>query len=86
MTGWLNQVSVERGVDRLDTYANLTSGRKPVLPKVGLRMCGGWLSTFGMALGYLGLVAMLSMAPYWHMAGAPHQSHIMACTDFGGSR
>lgn len=43
-------------------------------------------SAFGMALGYLGLVAILSMAPYWHQAIAPHPGQPLVCTESGGSR
>jgi len=40
----------------------------------------------GMAVGYLGLVAILSMAPVLQQTIGLHSEHILACTDFGGSR
>ncbi|MDH3658760.1 MAG: hypothetical protein OEU92_01830 [Alphaproteobacteria bacterium] len=47
---------------------------------------GGPLSTLGMALGYIGLVAILTIAPFMQQATVPHQGRPMVCTDFGGSR
>ena len=44
------------------------------------------LSTAAMVIGYLGLVAMLSMAPALHQTMATASDSIHACTDFGGSR
>lgn len=44
------------------------------------------LSMTVMAIGYLGLVALLAMAPALHQTIASPASHILACTDFGGSR
>ena len=40
-------------------------GKRSVLPVAGLSQIKGPLSMLGMALGYLGLVAILSMAPFW---------------------
>ncbi len=60
--------------------------KRSVLPASGLPSVRGPLSMLGMALGYLGLVAILSMAPFWHLAFTPYQSPAMVCTDFGGSR
>lgn len=44
------------------------------------------LSVVGMAVGYLGLVAILSTAPYWQQTIQPHEERPLVCTDFGGSR
>lgn len=66
--------------------AHRRSGKKAILPTANVRVNRGPLSMLGMALGYAGLVALLSMAPFFHLAVAPYQSHPMACTDFGGSR
>lgn len=60
--------------------------RRSGLSTFGSAAVRGPLSMVGMALGYLGLVAILSMAPFWHLAFTPYQSAQMVCTDFGGSR
>jgi hypothetical protein len=46
----------------------------------------GRLSAIGMVLGYLGLVMILSTAPFWQQSIAPHLDQPLNCTDFGGSR
>lgn len=74
-----NDIDGEGRVDR-------RSHKRSVLPISSLSAIRGPLSLFGMALGYLGLVAILSMAPFWHLAFTPHQSQPMVCTDFGGGR
>lgn len=61
-------------------------GRKPVLPGARSWSVKRPLSTLAMAIGYLGLVAILTMAPFWMQTVAPKQSEPMVCTDFGGSR
>ncbi len=86
MTGFLKDVSATGQAAGLDAASSRRIVRKPILPPVTPGMTGRRVPMAGMVLGYLGLVAILSMAPYWHLAGAPHQSEIMACTDFGGSR
>ncbi len=72
-------------IDR-DGLADRRSHRRSVLPAAGFPAIRGPLSMLGLAIGYLGLVAILSMAPFWHLAITPHQSPSMVCTDFGGSR
>ncbi len=62
------------------------SAKRSILPATSVCTSRGPLSMLGMALGYLGLVALLSMAPFFHLAIAPYQSQPIACTDFGGSR
>ena len=74
---------VERGPGRLLASRPILP---PVSPRTAVDMVTRRIPVAGMVLGYLALVAILSMAPYWHLAGAPDQSQIMACTDFGGSR
>jgi hypothetical protein len=44
------------------------------------------LAMIGVALGYLGLVAVLALAPMWQQTISPYQHQPLACTDFGGSR
>ena len=44
------------------------------------------LMKVGMVVGYLGLVMMLSMAPFWHQVITPSAAQPLVCTDFGGSR
>ena len=44
------------------------------------------LSITALALGYLGLVTILSTAPFWQQALAPAENRPLVCTDFGGSR
>ncbi|MGI9416980.1 MAG: hypothetical protein ACR2RA_03970 [Geminicoccaceae bacterium] len=60
--------------------------RKPVLPGARSWMTEGPASKLAMALGYLGLVAILTMAPFWMQTVEPQQSQPSFCTDFGGSR
>ncbi len=69
-----------------DGRADRRPGKKSVLPIGGRSLIKGPLSMFGMVLGYLGLVAILSMAPFWHLTVTPHESPSLTCTDFGGSR
>lgn len=85
MTGQHDRISERSGIDRIER-ADRRSCKRSVLPTGGLGAVRGPLSMLGMALGYLGLVAILSMAPFWHLAVTPHQSQSMVCTDFGGSR
>ncbi|MEZ5935016.1 MAG: hypothetical protein R3F54_24410 [Alphaproteobacteria bacterium] len=85
MTGMLDTISDHRAAgERIDAGRHPAKG--PIFPTLRPAMVTSRLSMVGMALGYLGLVAMLSTAPYWHQAMAPHQSHVAACTDVGGSR
>lgn len=85
MTGQHDRISERNDIDR-DGRADRRSHKRSVLPISSLGTFKGPLSMIGMALGYLGLVAILSMAPFWHLSVAPHQSQPMVCTDFGGSR
>ena len=80
-----DRIPVRHGIDR-DGHGDRRLSKRSVLPVAGLSQIKGPLSMLGMALGYLGLVAILSMAPFWHLAITPHQSPAMVCTDFGGSR
>lgn len=72
-------------IDR-DGRVERRSCKRSILPVAALPIIKGPLRMLGMTLGYLGLVAILSMAPFWHHAITPHQSPSMVCTDFGGSR
>ncbi len=44
------------------------------------------MAILGMAVGYLGLVAVLAAVPVWSQALMPYQNPVAACPDFGGSR
>ncbi|MGI9508803.1 MAG: hypothetical protein ACR2QJ_05585 [Geminicoccaceae bacterium] len=70
----------------LGEQASDRPAKKPVLPAVRSSVINPRLSAFGMALGYLGLVAVLTLAPVWQQAAVPHQGQPLVCTDFGGSR
>lgn len=85
MTRQHDRISERNDIDR-DGRAHRSSQKRSVLPLTGHGAVRGPLSMLGMAFGYLGLVAILSMAPFWHLAVTPHQSQLMVCTDFGGSR
>ncbi|MGI9490082.1 MAG: hypothetical protein ACR2RF_30195 [Geminicoccaceae bacterium] len=80
-----DRILVRQGIDR-DGHGDRHPSKRSVLPVSGLSQIKGPLSMLGMALGYLGLVAILSMAPFWHLAITPHQNSAIVCTDFGGSR
>lgn len=86
MNGWQKKNLMMPDTDHVDGRASHAMRRRSVLPIAAVASTGGRLHVLGMAVGYLGLVTILSMAPYWHVASAPHQNQIMACTDFGGSR
>jgi hypothetical protein len=86
MTGCLNGISVNGHATGFDGDSPRRLQRKPILPMIASGMTKKRLPMAGMILGYLGLVAILSMAPYWHLASTPYQSQVLACTDFGGSR
>ena len=85
MTAMLNEV---RGQDAIgsDVQAGHRSSRKPVFPKTGANPARSRLSMLGLAVGYMGLVMILSTAPFWHQAMTPEHGYLAACTDFGGSR
>lgn len=91
MTGRRDKVSEPNAVGR-DAPAGRGSQKRRVLPaagpgaRSGSGMIGNRLSMAGLALGYLGLVAILSAAPYWHQTLTPHAGQPAVCTDFGGSR
>ena len=69
-----------------DAQAACRSSKKPVFSKTGANPMRNRLSMLGMAIGYMGLVMILSTAPFWHQVMTPEQSYRAACTDFGGSR
>jgi hypothetical protein len=71
----------------VDARAGRRPGKGGMFPGMRPAAAVSRLSMVGMALGYVGLVVMLSTAPYWHQVMGPHQGqHAAACTDFGGSR
>ena len=69
-----------------DVRAAQRSSKKPVFPKTGANPVRSRLSMLGLAAGYMGLVMILSTAPFWHQVMAPEHAYFAACTDFGGSR
>jgi len=85
MTAPLDKVSEQNAIGS-DARADHRSNKKSVFPIIGSNPARGWLSKLGLAFGYLGLVAILSTAPFWHQVVAPQESYLAACTDFGGSR
>ena len=85
MTGLYDNV-FESGGAKLEEQAGHQPSKKCILPVVGSPMIKVRWSMFGMAVGYLCLVAILTVAPIWQQAIAPHQGQPLACTDFGGSR
>lgn len=73
-----------RGAKGRRSYHNTLAIAGPQLsykPRVSNRM-----ALLGMALGYLGLVAILTMAPLWNQTLLGYDQHISACTESGGSR
>lgn len=85
MTVMLDKV-IEQGAIGSDAQAGHRSSKKSVLPKTGANPVRSRLSMLGMAVGYMGLVMILSTAPFWHQAMTPDHGYLAACTDFGGSR
>ena len=92
MTGHLGRISTRDDIGPAGTGRS-GPGRRPILAPADRHRLRRPISLAGMALGYLSLVAILSIAPFWHQ-GAPfwHQEMTadhgqpMVCTDFGGSR
>lgn len=79
--------------DMLELRPSQGQSRKPASPvtaasrsRPGSRSRRGMLSNLGMAVGYLGLVMILSAAPFVHEVLGDRHGHYLACTDFGGSR
>jgi len=85
MAGVLDRSSQQRRSPCGEPAAGCTP-RKPILPSTGRRAKRSLFSVVGMGAGYLGLVAILSVAPFWHQVMLPQQSQYLVCTDFGGSR
>ena len=85
MMGLCDNVSLPGGA-RPEQQAGRHPMKKCILPVVGSPMIKVRWSMFGMAVGYFCLVAILTVAPIWQQAIAPHQGQPLACTDFGGSR
>lgn len=81
----LRDIASIPGSGALSDRAGSRFGKRQVLPSRGASWPSG-LSTIGMVLGYLGLVAILATAPFWQQAGEPHRDQPAVCTDFGGSR
>lgn len=85
MTGLLDVMRTQNDIGSPDQIVDILN-KKPIFGAFGCRMAKGPFSVFGMALGYLGLVVMLSTAPYWNQVITPAESYVAACSDFGGSR
>lgn len=84
MNGLRNIVSTSKA-GMAQGHADQRLAKRPVLP-VSAPARPAWLSTLGMAVAYLGLVAILSMAPFWQQGDLPQQGQPTVATDFGGSR
>lgn len=85
MMGSCDNVSV-LGRAKLEKQAGRRPTKTCILPVVGSPMIKVRWSMFGMAVGYVCLVAILIMAPFWQQAIAPYHGQPLVCTDFGGSR
>ncbi|MEM7041177.1 MAG: hypothetical protein AAF543_00055 [Pseudomonadota bacterium] len=85
MTEHLGRIATRDDIGRNGVRGG-ASGRRPILASADRQRVSRPLSMVGMALGYIGLVAILSVAPFWHQGMTAHQGQPMACTDFGGSR
>lgn len=85
MTGLLDVMRTQNDIGSPDQIVDILK-KKPIFGAIGCRMAKGPFSVFGMGLGYLCLVVMLSTAPYWNQVVSPDESYVAACSDFGGSR
>ncbi len=84
MTGCPYGVAAKGPLVRVEGRVGLRSPTTPILPFVLTTVVGGRSPIAWMVVGCLGLVAILSTAPYWHLAEAPYRDQVIACTDFGG--
>lgn len=85
MTGQLDIVS-ERNAVTSDMRAGCRLEKASILPTSGSPVVRSPLMKVGMVIGYLGLVMVLSVAPFWHQVITPSMADVTVCTDFGGSR
>lgn len=44
------------------------------------------MAILSLAVGYLGMVAVLASVPAWNQMLPPYQASSLSCTDFGGGR